>query len=368
MYSLILANTASRVMWHQLHHLLYLNLIIGIIEAVILVKWFKGRSLLSYPLLIIANYVSTGVGFYLISSSSGRGVWHETWQPTIENYQSWMLASVLIAFIMTVVIELPFCYLSLKCGDNHLKRSLKACLIVQAVSYITCIGLPYFLLGNVRIERDVDVVASPDFVPNDLPFWVYYIKPAEGSIWRIRPDGTDDELYLQIDLIDENLKYSNPRLYIMHFDDDIPQAYLCPRASFTPQEVILEEFATSESVFHDRDGDQTNGFHSGQYAADLREITELTNNNKTWFGCAEYNNGVEFGMKTRDAKGDLTYDDPDIRITFTTGVGTWRGRNITILPGDIAVFEIGGQICSLDLNNRKLALLCMGYGPVVTRD
>jgi len=46
----------------------------------------------------------------------------------------------------------------------------------------------------------------------------------------------------------------------------------------------------------------------------------------------------------------------------------WRVPNVTVLPGDFAVFEFGGQICLLDYHDRSITLLGLGYGPVVVLD
>ena len=365
-----LANMATQVMWYQQFHLLFINFIIGILEAFILVKWFRGHKYGSFPLLIAANYFSSFVGFFLIVNNFLRSPWYKVWRPTVENYQVWFIVTVGICFILTVILEWPFVFAAVKGGKGRVLRSVKACVVVQTISYITCIGLPYFLYGNVRIRSEVEVVSSADFVANDLPFWVYYIESVDGEIWRMRPDGSGQERFLETHLLNRRARNENTRLYLEPIGDNPPADFLCPLSSSLDSKIVIMKFAGQESVFRGNEGYPTRDTMNISYAADLRGVpSDEQAQGERWYGKMDDYNGVEFQLRKEGEVPSAWYSsDDDIQLSFTTGLGSWPGRNISILPGDIAIFELGGQICVLDLNARKLALLCLGYGPVVARD
>jgi hypothetical protein len=44
---------------------------------------------------------------------------------------------------------------------------------------------------------------------------------------------------------------------------------------------------------------------------------------------------------------------------------SWFMKNVTILPEDQVVFQMGEQIVLLDLNSRKIGFISKGIGPVV---
>lgn len=47
---------------------------------------------------------------------------------------------------------------------------------------------------------------------------------------------------------------------------------------------------------------------------------------------------------------------------------SWFTSDITVLPGDLVIYELGKQIVVLDLNKRKIGLLAMGHSPVAVLD
>jgi hypothetical protein len=64
---MILANAGTPLMWVQMIHLAFGNLLLGIIEGVILKLAFKTKLPRAVGLMILANYASWIIGTALIS-------------------------------------------------------------------------------------------------------------------------------------------------------------------------------------------------------------------------------------------------------------------------------------------------------------
>ena len=46
----------------------------------------------------------------------------------------------------------------------------------------------------------------------------------------------------------------------------------------------------------------------------------------------------------------------------------WQTCYATVLPGDRVIYQLADQVVLLDLNLRKICLIALGRGPVVTLD
>jgi hypothetical protein len=363
----ILANMASRVMWCQYSHLLYGNAIIGVLESIFLILVFKARPVRTFVLIIVANYVSMFCGLLIFGFMEARGPIHSVLPPTLHTYRYWLGGAVAISFLLTILIEWPFCFGSFSGERRNWGRALKACAITQVISYSVCIGLPYFSASEIRIAGEVSIEDAERVVPTGLPFRVYYIDPDNGDIYRMRPDGSQREHVMEVSL------RRRSQLFVMGDLDGADARYdaLWSLYAFDggswDEILIAQDFAPRDSAFLS-DGQVIPGYIRMSFhdAAELREADD-----RDWRVRCRDNTGLAAGIRPPDSDSlDLGYvrEEGDIHLSFTTGFGTWKGRNASVLPGDLVIFEFGGQICALDLNERKLALICFGYGPVVVRD
>lgn len=363
----ILANMGSPLMWMQVWHLLLGNAIIGTIEATFLILIFKTRPVRTVVLLIAANYVSMICGMLVFGRVERAAPVHGLVPLTLYNYQVWLLGGFIVLLLLTIMIEWPFVAGSFRRGAAGWKRRLGACAAAQAITYCFCIGLPYWLRGELSVASEVAIEHVPTFVPPDLPFRVYYIDPDDGDVYRMRPDGSQCEHVMEASL------EHHGKLAVMNDleEPDAPDDPLWDLIGFDydwgDQVRFIEDFAPPESAFL-TDGrlDVFRVIFNIHDAADLREADD-----RDWRVRCRDNAGLAAGIRPPDRDSlDLGYTraEGDIHLSFNTGFGTWKGRNASVLPGDLVIFEFGGQICALDLNQRKLALLCFGYGPVVVRD
>lgn len=351
---MILANTATQVMAMQIAHLFIGNAVIGVIEAVFLWRAFKARLWWALPLMIAANYASMWFGAMLLTDIGGVLLHVRVVAgPTIENYRLWLAMLIVACFVVTVLIEAPLVWLSLRPGERTWRRWLKANLITQLLTYSICIVPAYGLYGRVRVGSTASVEPVASFVAKGQPYWVYYIDFKTGDIYRIRPDGSRCEHVVAAGLTSTRAflfcfaeDKARPRRDLWSFTDDRDERY----------RVLMTDFAAPRSEFLSPDGEPFHNppWHLGLFhAAELRPPSE-----RAWTVRDSDNSGIIAAHENEKVQ----------RLTFSTGFGTWPGRNPTVLPGDIAIFALGDQICAWDLNQRKLGLIARGRGPVVVPD
>lgn len=360
--SLLLANTASRLMFTQLPFLLIGNLIFATIEGLLIAYMLRAPKRRSIGLMIMANYASMLMGLILFGAAGATSLSQSLWPMTILNYPYWIAGAFAVSFAMSFLIELPFCHRVCVTG-RQIGRSMFVCLFAQILSHMTCVAPYYWLYTEIIIPQYVTIDHSLSFILTDLPFWVYYIDPDSGDIYRMRPDGTRSELYIHEDLSKSASMWIGSSKPLETEDYDL---YVSSAPS-QPNRVVESSFAKRESAFSStRDPYYpAAGSWIGNYAADLRK-----GHSGYWQSYTKYFAGIQFERYStqRNIYEDIVDIEERFELRFTTAFNTWQGHNASILPGDIVIFEFGGQICALDLNTRKLGLIGLGYRPIVVRD
>ena len=122
-------------------HLLFINAIIGYVESEILLKYQMPNKTW---LVIIANYVSMIVGFYviipsLVKTQYGRDLW--------SGNSSDLAFGLLISFIATLVIEYPFFAAALR-DKKQRKNLFNPFLVVNVVTNIAMTGVYYLFIAS----------------------------------------------------------------------------------------------------------------------------------------------------------------------------------------------------------------------------
>ncbi len=126
--------------WGGVRRLLILNALIGILEGVLVAKVFKTRVLKSVGIMVVANYVSTVFGLMGLGVLSGllsNG-------PVFQNEFLFIGMIFAVSYVVTVIVEWPFCFRILAGQENRKVRSLKASIFVQTISYVILIALFFY--------------------------------------------------------------------------------------------------------------------------------------------------------------------------------------------------------------------------------
>lgn len=360
--SLLLANSLTQVMWGFLAYVVAGNLVIAAIEAAIMSLAFGVRFFRALGWMLVANLLSAWIGGFVF----GIG---ESPTPLIEwlfpepLYQVRAIIWVCIAtgVAMTLLIEAPFYYLAMRSPGPSLVKSIKALLYAHAVT-ITCLCCWIGPASSNTLGRAVEVVRDLELGPDAPAGWVYYVHRDTGDVHRIRLDGASDELVMRAGV--------DPHRSIMWVEawpwsEEIEHYELqlftrSPEGREQPVEKVdaLARVALfySSTPDHPMTDPAAPGWtvSFGMATADLRDEAD-----RAWHAFARHNNGLKIETSESDAP---------LAITFDTPFHTWRTHTVTALPGDLAVFDFGVQVCLLNVRTREVTALAHGVGPVVVLD
>lgn len=327
------ANMGTPLIWLGSLHLFIGNLFIGYIEGILLDKINKvnKENYSSIIWMIIANYVSASIGYLIviyINYINNNSIL------TINNLKSSIFLFYIIAWIFTILVEWPFVHIALKKAKIPvvtLKRSFKSSIILQTISYILIAPL-YLINSSANLATQNTIDPSLSFVKN-VQAVVYYIS-TESELYRVNIDGTGKEKLSNKKFADNNgfkLKLSGDKKYLDLYNNQ----YDKPKLIISKIQQISNK---SRYASEDSRGDDT----------DLREIKKRLPEKifSDYWGVSVFNNGLQH------YRIDMPY-------------AMWSTDCLTILPGNIMVFELSNQIVVWDYNNKKIGLLGRGSSPVV---
>jgi hypothetical protein len=349
----ILANMGTPMMWLAECHLFILNAVIGLIEGLILWKWWKAPLKRALIVMIIANYASATIGFF--------AVWplRDFLDQTVFHSDSiyaplWVAGSMFaVVFISTVLIEWPLVAAAL--GDRKARRSFWASLVVNSASYALLTFL-YLAVSQFSFYTDVAHDDSLAFVDRDRDWWVYYVGGSDGDLWRVRLDGSQKEHLKPLGLAHDRRSRS-----FMH-ESDLAAAPgdagwdLWLRGELEPKRVLPGFASKAGSTTQPGDPVQFLAFMT---SADLRPVGD-----RRWTVRAEFYG--EQGIRINEPEPS---NQELLRLSLATPWDSWPMRVPTITPSGLVVFQAGHyHIFVLDPERKTMGILAIGSSPVVAHD
>ncbi len=342
------ANAGTPLMWFGAFHLGFGNAIIGVLEGILIARLFRTNVRWTAGAMILANYVSMWCGGMLLPQAepiAGLVLGHRL---SIYDLQGFLLACVILAFLVTLVIEWPFCLFALLGQKQPVRRSALACLVTQIASYTFL--LVYYGVASPVSALTRTTLDDPANFAKPVDAWVYFIGADDGDIWRIRPDGSERQ-HVAV----AQAGTSDACLFIRPSVDSEGWDLWSQTGHRLDGErsLELERFATHPALAPDWDYADLSrsppGPFTGYGAAYLdAEPPSIGGRVRTGFWAAE---GLWYG-------GD--------RIALETPFVRWLPRWPTVLPGEQVVYQLGDQIVLFDIPQRKLGLVAFGRGPLVT--
>ncbi len=356
----ILLQTAARadagtpLMWLGTFHLVILNLLIGLLEGTLLAKLFRLPPARAIPALQVANYFSTIAGWPILAAAA-LPIYHALpMQPPLFRVPLLLIIMAGVSWLLSVLLEWPFCAWALRQTGRRLTSSLRASVIAQTASYAFLIPL-YLLVSPTSLLWSADLNRRPAFARPPLAT-VYYLDSRDGAVWRVRTDGTARQRVLAAAAHDQETR-------------------LMAVASRRPGFVQLCRI------------DQPNGAPAqstplplsahGGLAATVAQIQVKG----TWLDFGRVRSpwpgeagawSLWLGFWPAEGVSVFYKDQFRYRLALETPFVSWICRSASLLPSQQAVFQLGrgldSQIVLLDLPNRKLAVLAMGQGPAVVLD
>jgi sialidase-1 len=330
----VLANMGTPLIWAPYGQLLFGNFLIGVLEGWLIARLFGVRKANVILAMIGANYLSLIPGIYFLRPLSAALA--QMVDIDVYTAPAYMAAMCVLVFSLTVVIEWPVCLWILWARPRRFRDSWLASLAAQTASYGLLI-LYYGAASNLSLYTEVDVTRSlvPSLPSNAV---VYFLSPGADAAWRIRLDGRGLEKVADL--------AGNER-------------HVWLSADFEPG---ADEYRLRSRWFQDGERSQpiptspipASGWRFAEVdetkSRDLRLVTK---------GQVEV---LTFDWGNLDVWGE---DRRRLRVGLETPFFFWWAGEATILPGDLVVFEMAGQILVLDTRARKLGLLARGRSPLV---
>ncbi len=340
--STVFANAATPLMLVSFFHLFIGNAIIGIIEGLILSKIFKLKKVKSILLLISANYFSAWIGYFLLD-----GFYHNIFFLNLYNAYFYYWKMVFIAYIATLIFEWPFIFLCFSKFKSNFKKSIYGTLLIQTISYFLLFG-GYWIICPPTLYSEMNIVpASEISLPKNVT--LYFINNEDGDIYSMN-FSTNKTTHI-FSLSSEGMR---DRLGVQPSATNSNKWDLFVRTKFS-------RYAAPNNILKI--------LELSSIIAPFQKNKSFRSNNKAILGSATNSNWKCYSFGRMAMYSPLILENKKLNqqifLSFETLFGYWKFLNVIHLPENKIIFQLGDyQICILDINNKKIALLEYGRGPI----
>ena len=162
------ANAGTPLIFSGSLHLFFGNFVIGVVEGSLLCFLYPRRaSRAVVAFMVVANYLSAWLGYCLFNAVTPVFYW-----VGLRHLKAALCCAVVMAYLLTVVVEAPFVWLSIRRGGTSLGQVAKASFLVQGASYAAML-LWYSLVSSTSLCSAEVVDASAMELPGG--FTVKYL-------------------------------------------------------------------------------------------------------------------------------------------------------------------------------------------------
>jgi hypothetical protein len=340
---LFLADAGTPLMWAGMFHLIVGNGLIGIGEGLFLAYLFKLRRGKCVGTMIAANYFSAWVGYvfllgYFIKAPSDLNL-YTAW--------GWVWQMVVATFFITCILEWPFVFRCLRGVGGRVRKSIWGNFLVQFVSYLLIFGW-YWSASGRSLYTQMHIVKPVAFsIPTNTA--IYFIS-TNGNVCSFNVSG--GEIRTVADLNSTN---DEDRLYLKKTESGRTSIYARLEIPQNDRCIVSNLEVTATVPKYDEEPNQHRNNWSPQwFVAPIGSASNSAWSFQTGYWAVE--GLVGENSRTRER----------LHLALETPFAQWIVRNAYQLPGDCVIFQLGSnQICILDPNTKRVALLIRGYGPVV---
>jgi hypothetical protein len=366
--SVAMANAGTPLMWMPGIRLVFINILIGVGEGLIISLVFRvfGRKGLGIVkcmgIMILANYFSMLFGEFVLLNWIGTVRTNIMGDQPLYNAPNFIWFMAICTISITIILEWPFCYWTLKGKKFRLVKSLVASPLVHIFSYAFLVWA-YLSVSSITIYTELDVERDLSLVKNTKA-WIYYISVDDGDVYRIRPDGTSKEFFYDANVKINDSKYgSYPSLFVWPSESDsswdlwlIDNDIKLLSKGFSKNTVKPKFTAYGSYSEIETIDDVVNKYYAHLFYSDFTAEKE-----PEWILEGGY--WASAGLKATNKETQKSF-----RVAFETPFLKWNSLNFIYLDGDQIIYQLGEQIVLLDLKQRKIGLITLGVGPVVTLD
>lgn len=344
------ANAGTPLMWASMLHLVFGNAIIGLIEGLLLAWLFKCSKRKSVLILIAANYSSAWAGGFLVA-----GYLPSLVDITIQNIQSCFLSFVVVAFAVTLLVEFAFFWFALGSREHGLRRTLTATLTVNGISYVFLFGW-YWVASGTSMLTQLEVV-SLDKMKLPEPYALYYLTNGGDQVIRMDPTDPDSKQTIS----KATAHHRNDRLFARPRRDSGFDLFVYLDSEDQGSETesrVLENFSEQAPVEW-RIAESNSGKASGSWF-NFGQVPTLGTASDWKFRTGFW--PVE-GISGENEKAGKT-----VHYSLELPFVAWSVRNATQIFGGYVVAQLGDdQICLMNLESGRIALIARGKGPIVAK-
>jgi hypothetical protein len=188
MPTLILADVGTPLMWASFLYLAVGNLLIAMLEAAVLRFWFKAKGGAIFGWMVLANYVSSIAGLFLLVPVSLKVIeWFGGPLPVYHVYRILAILT-LLSFVATLAIEFPFYWLALRRQIHGKGKLAIATAVPNIASYLALIGW-FWLASAAPSAWGVSLVPQASMPPNP-DIRVLYLSADGTKLMEVSLDGS----------------------------------------------------------------------------------------------------------------------------------------------------------------------------------
>lgn len=344
------ANAGTPLMWASMLHLLFGNLLIGLLEGVLLAKGFALSKKKCIGLMILANYFSAWLGGLFIAGGISRSL-------LLGLYNAWPFFwfMVLVTYVITLALEFPFVAMAFRGDPSWLRKTFRGSVLVQTVSYVLLFGW-YWLASGTSLYTKTDVVdLSAICLPDKVS--MYFISADDGDVYA---GALRDSTWRKVcDLNSTNL---NDLLLVRPSPQDTNSWDIVARMETTDRQKPI--FLTIEDRFT---GDVAPSWRTMNTDPPQFEGTSFNFGRVPKLGDAHASHWDFWAgfWPIEGLHGSETNSGKSVSFSLETPFVAWSVRNATHLPGNKVLLQLGkDQICVYDPEKKQIALVTRGRGPI----
>lgn len=333
------ADAGTPLIWATAFHLFLGNAVVGIAEGLLLAYLFRLKRPACIAAMIAGNYFSAWVGGMFVIP-----VFADSRNLDLYSAKRWLWGMVVITYFVTLVMEWPFVAICLRKSPHWFRKSMWGSLVVQTASYLVLFGW-YWAASGKSLYTDLAIVQPSEMsLPADAT--LYYVgEDGRGVFARNPPSGAARQIF------SETLPADNDRLLLGESRMNAGRWDLLA-GSTTVESVSAGRILISDLVCAVADPPNV-GIRPGG------TVPRFHQDKSGW--------EFSFGWMMGNLHGENSSDGRTFYLSLETPFLRWPVYSPTQLPNGMVVFQLGrNQICAVDPNTRKIALLARGRWPVVT--
>jgi hypothetical protein len=329
--TMVVANTGTLLMWAGTYHLLLGNLLIGIFEGLIIARVFglkRGRCILA---LVLANYFSAFSGLFILVFVNDSAHFD------INNAMTQFWVMVVLALLITIVLEWPFIAPFFRKNKKWFKMSVLASLLVQTLSYLAICSW-YYLATDLSAFRNI---VDPTEISIREDVLIYYIAQKDGDVYCRTASGLEEKV------CDLNSTDRKDRLVIRKAESK-PDTWELFVSGGNGGRKMIRQNLSSESM------------------PDIADLEHEISGMGTWdvfsynpdspWRIKNFFSSLYFSSKSTDDSFSIVYEMPFFLL---------RPYGAIELPSGKVLLQLGdNQICIFDPETRQTALVAFGRSPI----